>query len=140
MNGEVVQKWLIAELNAATLTGVGFVYLADINTMPSKAGVYVALGGGTQVVRNISDEQEVRIVIVQSDLQTVFDNINELRDILNYAPGELKVWNIAPDVHSLRIHKIDSVTGTPPTSDGIGNTTSRAVLVFTITGRDTRRT
>lgn len=140
MNGEVVKEWLIAELNAITLSNVDSVLSAGINNLPSKKGVYVSLGNGVPVSRNISGDQEVRLIVVQDTEKKAHINVNELHDAINHTPGENKNWQVDPFVNHLRIQKIDIVTVSQPQSSGIANALYTAVIVLSVSGRDMRRT
>lgn len=145
MNGEVVKKWIIAEIRDASLddsviSGTPRVRHAGINDLPSDEGIYIGLNGGSVINRRIADAQEVRVIVVRNSEANAHTNVNNLRDLLVYTPGEPKSWRIDPSAHDLRLYDIAIVSGSQPEASGPNNPMWRAVMVFNVRGRDTRRT
>ena len=140
MNMKAIHEWIIAELKASTLTGSPDMRSASINDMPSKEGVYVAIGQGTPSVRRISDSTEVRITIMKNGRSEIHQLIDEITDVFEMTPGENKVWQVDPRTKNLRLHDFEPVTASPPEAPGTGNKTYSSVLVYNVRGRDIRRT
>lgn len=135
---EVLQKWMIAELKSLTLTGSPNIYRANINYLPSHVGVFVAMGATTEASRNISDQNEVRVIVLANSEQRTLTVMREIMTAFHFYPGMEKVWQASPSDHSIRIRDVQRITVLSPESTGEGNKNYTGTIVFRVRGEDTR--